>query len=76
LLEDDNFRTQTATRPTAFVIASFGFNVFVNVKNCVELKTDSKDDEDAVAEDVADLLRIDALNHDADAHHHAREAQK
>ena len=39
-------------------------------------KKDSKDDDNAVAENVANLLRIDALNNDAYAHHHAREALK
>ena len=48
------------------------FNVFEDVKDGVELKADSEDDENAVAQNVADLVGVKALDHDPDPHHHAR----
>jgi len=53
------------------VVTSLRFNVFEDVKDGVELKADSEDDENAVAQNVADLVGVKALDHDPDPHHHA-----
>ena len=49
------------------------FDVFEDIEDGVELKADAEDDEDAVAEDVTDLIRMQSLDHDPDPHHHAPE---
>ena len=48
------------------------FGVFEDVKDGVELKTDSEDDEDAVAEDVSQTVRLKSFDHEPDSRRDAR----
>jgi len=58
------------------VVRALRFGVFEDVKDGVELKTDSEDDEDAVAEDVSQTVRLKSFDHEPDSRRDARKTQK